>query len=49
MGYNARNDEIRDNIERMREREAYADALATGNSTRGFRTSGARGELTTRP
>jgi hypothetical protein len=30
MGYNQRNDEIRDNIERMRrEREAYADALAT--------------------
>jgi hypothetical protein len=30
MGYNHRNDEIRDNIERMRrEREAYADALAT--------------------
>lgn len=30
MGYNARNDEIRDNMERMRrEREAYADALAT--------------------
>lgn len=27
-GYNARNDEIRDNVERMRgEREAYADAL----------------------
>ena len=30
MGYNQRNDEIRDNIERMRrDREAYADALAT--------------------
>ena len=30
MGYNARNDEIRDNVERMRrEREAYEDALAT--------------------
>jgi hypothetical protein len=30
MGYNRRNDEIRDNIERMRrDREAYADALAT--------------------
>jgi len=30
MGYNRRNDEIRDNIERMRrEREAYSDALAT--------------------
>jgi hypothetical protein len=30
MGYNQRNDEIRDNVERMRrEREAYADALAT--------------------
>jgi hypothetical protein len=30
MGYNARNDEIRDNIERMRrEREAYEGALAT--------------------
>lgn len=30
MGYNQRNDEIRDNIERMRrEREAHADALAT--------------------
>jgi hypothetical protein len=30
MGYNARNDEIRDNIERMRrDREAYADALAS--------------------
>jgi hypothetical protein len=29
MGYNARNNEIRDNIERMRrDREAYADALA---------------------
>ena len=29
MGYNARNDEIRDNITRMqREREAFADALA---------------------
>jgi hypothetical protein len=28
MGYNARNNEIRDNIERMRrDREAYADAL----------------------
>jgi hypothetical protein len=38
MGYNARNDEIRDNIERMRgDREAYADALArSGNSTQGF-------------
>jgi molybdenum cofactor biosynthesis enzyme len=30
MGYNHRNDEIRGNIERMqRDREAYADALAT--------------------
>ena len=30
MGYNHRNDEIRDNIERIRrEQEAYADALAT--------------------
>jgi hypothetical protein len=30
VGYNQRNDEIRDNIERMRrDREAYADALAT--------------------
>ena len=30
MGYNRRNDEIRDNIERMRrERETYEDALAT--------------------
>jgi hypothetical protein len=30
MGYNQRNDEIRDNMDRMRhEREAYADALAT--------------------
>jgi hypothetical protein len=30
MGYNQRNDEIGDNVERMRrEREAYADALAT--------------------
>jgi hypothetical protein len=30
VGYNQRNDEIRDNIERMqREREAYADALVT--------------------
>lgn len=29
MGYDARNDQIRDNVERMRgEREAYADALA---------------------
>ncbi len=29
MGYNQRNDEIRENIERMRrEREAYADASA---------------------
>ena len=30
MGYNQRNDEIRDNVERMKcEHEAYADALAT--------------------
>jgi hypothetical protein len=30
MGYNARNDEIRDNVTRMRrEREAQRDALAT--------------------
>jgi hypothetical protein len=30
VGYNQRNDEIRDNVERMwREREAYSDALAT--------------------
>ena len=30
LGYNHRNDEIRDNIVRMqRDREAYADALAT--------------------
>ena len=29
MGYNRRNDEIRDNIERMRrDRESYADAMA---------------------
>jgi F0F1-type ATP synthase membrane subunit b/b' len=29
MGYNQRNDEIRDNVERIRrDREAYADALA---------------------
>jgi hypothetical protein len=29
MGYNARNDEIHENLERMRlEREAYEDALA---------------------
>jgi hypothetical protein len=30
MGYNRRNDEIRHNVERLRrDREAYADALAT--------------------
>ena len=29
MGYNARNDEIRDNVTRMREWEAQRDALAT--------------------
>ena len=30
MGYNHRNDEIRHNVERLRrDREAYADALAT--------------------
>jgi len=29
MGYNARNDEIHENLERMRwEREAYEDSLA---------------------
>ena len=38
MGYNARNDEIRDNIARMRrDHEAYADALAkaTGDCSSG--------------
>jgi hypothetical protein len=43
MGYNQRNDEIRDNVERMRrEREAYADALAT-ILTHGLRPRGRRG------
>jgi hypothetical protein len=38
MGYNARNDEIRDSVERMRRNhEAYADALAkaTGDCSSG--------------
>jgi hypothetical protein len=45
MGYNRRNDEIRDNVERMRrEREAYADALATvDNLTHDLRPRSQRG------
>ncbi len=44
MGYNARHDEIRDNVERMRrEREAYADALAIVRQFNARRPNGLRG------